>query len=255
MISTAEEWFHVTFTKGLNPNLECIRLNLDPVQAVHRPLLVYVVLYLVTCTFNILLLQKVWGFTHAGTMAPGVLWGGALQMFENGLQSFKAAFIMPVEDITTKPTRGKLISYWYRSTSEKKTPLVFIHGIGAGVICYAEFIHQLSHLDRPIFLVELPYVAMRMVDNVPSAAETVKEVSEMLQRYGYDNAIFVSHSLGTGIASWVMNMAPEIVGGMVMIDPICFLLHYHNVAFNFVHRIPKTIFEVTTLHTINNTIS
>lgn len=39
-------------------------------------------------------------------------------------------------------------------------------------------------------------------------------------------------------------MAPETVAGVVMIDPICFLLHYHNVAFNFVHRVPKTILEV-----------
>jgi pimeloyl-ACP methyl ester carboxylesterase len=246
MLSTAEDWFHITFTKGVNPNLECIRLNLDPVQAIHRPLLLYVALYLVTCAFNILFLRKIWGFQHVGAMAPGVLWGGALEMFENSLQSFKAAFVLPPkEDITTKKTsKTKLISYWYRSTTEQKTPLVFIHGIGAGMMCYAEFIHRLSHSDRPIFLVELPYVAMRMVDNVPSAAETVSEISEMLHRFGHDKAIFVSHSLGTGVASWVMNMAPEIVSGIVMIDPICFLLHYHNVAFNFVHRIPKTVFEV-----------
>lgn len=253
MLSTAEDWFHVTFTKGLNPKLECIRLNLDPVQAVHRPLLMYLMLYLVTSVFNVIFLQTIWGFTHAGVMASGVVWGGALEMFENTLQSLKAAIVVPhqkaeTSSTTATPSRDKLISYWYRSAStEKKSPLVFIHGIGAGVMCYAEFIHQLSHSDRPIFLVELPYVAMRMVDKVPSAEETVLEISEMLHRFGYDNAIFVSHSLGTGVASWVMNMAPEIVAGMIMIDPICFLLHYHNVAFNFVHRIPKTLFEVTLL--------
>ena len=102
--------------------------------------------------------------------------------------------------------------------------------------------------DRPIFLVELPYVAMRMVDTVPTATETTKEVRQMLHQYGYDKAVYVSHSLGTAVTSWIIKLAPDTVAGTVMIDPICFLLHYHHVAFNFVHRLPRQLIEVSDDH-------
>lgn len=258
MLASAEDWFQVTFSVGLNSELECIRLNLDPVQAHHRPLLVYVALYLVTSVFNAVFLQLYWGYTYSAdlmhTTTPGVVWGGVLGFIHEAVYFFKtflyvntSTVLPPKNDETVKL---KNIAYFYRespSTQEKKTPLVFLHGIGIGVICYAEFVHQLSKLDRPVFLVELPYVAMHMVDYVPTASETVEEIQVMLNCFGYEKAVFVSHSLGTGVSSWIMNIAPELIGGLVMIDPICFLLHYHNVAFNFVHRIPKTIPEVSPL--------
>lgn len=251
MLSSAEEWFSIQFPSGLNSNLQCIRLNLDPVQAYHRPLLLYVGLYVITFLFNQLILQWIWGFHHGGTTPAGIVWGGALCNIHDGFEYIKSNLVFS-PDHQQQPQkkssfRPKKISYYYRNTEQQKEkiPLVFLHGIGAGLVCYAEFIHQLTKLDQPIFLVELPYVAMHMVDEVPTAKETVSDIKNMLKRFGYDKAIYVSHSLGTGVSSWVMNMAPETVAGLVMIDPICFLLHYHNVAFNFVHRIPKTPFEVS----------
>lgn len=43
MIDTIEEVKKVKFTAGYNPNVECIRLSLDPVIASHRPLIYYTV--------------------------------------------------------------------------------------------------------------------------------------------------------------------------------------------------------------------
>ncbi|CEP10089.1 hypothetical protein [Parasitella parasitica] len=250
MLATTEEWFHVKFAEGLNANLQCIRLNLDPLEAVHRPLLVYAVLYMITAIFNTVFLEWSWGFTHSEASVHGIEWGGPLTSVHNVASRIKKAIICITNDSSAKQHKRQLrlkhLSYWYRAPTKEsttRTPLVFIHGIGAGVICYTEFVHQLAYFDRPIFLVELPYVAMHMVDHVPTAAETVLEINEMLQTYGYEKAVYVSHSLGTGVSSWILNMAPNTVAGVVMIDPICFLLHYHNVAFNFVHRIPKTLFE------------
>ena len=214
MLTSAEEWFHVEFPKGLNPELECIRLNLDPLEAVHRPLIVYVGLYIMTMIFNTVFLQWCWGFRHSGATAPGIEWGGPLSFVHDIFNRFKKATIKITSSTSThdinkqhkQQPRLKHLSYWYRAPSEgstTRTPLVFIHGIGAGVICYTEFVHQLAYFDRPIFLVELPYVAMHMVDHVPTAAETVLEINEMLQTFGYDKAVYVSHSLGTGVSSWV----------------------------------------------------
>ena len=214
MLTSAEEWFHVEFPKGLNPELECIRLNLDPLEAVHRPLIVYIGLYIITTTFNIVFLQWIWEFSHSGATAPGIEWGGPLSFVHDIVNRFKKALIKITSNTSAqdankqykKQPRLKHLSYWYRAPSKNsttRTPLVFVHGIGAGVICYTEFVHQLAHFDRPIFLIELPYVAMHMVDHVPTAAETVLEITEMLQTFGYDKAVYVSHSLGTGVSSWV----------------------------------------------------
>lgn len=247
MLNSAEDWFKVKFPKGQNKDLQCIRLNLDPVHACHRPLIVYIGLYVLTMLFNIIYLQWFLDFTAYDTTLFGVVWGGLLGHLHYAVQYIKSSMFTSEEAPDKKQLLPRAISYFYRgSSSRNQTPLVFLHGIGAGVVCYAEVIHQLVSLDRPIFLVELPYVSMRMVDYVPSATETVDEIQAMLTSFGYDKAVYISHSMGTGASSWIMNKAPQTVAGLVMIDPICFLLHYHNVAFNFVHRIPKTLIEVNT---------
>ncbi|KAI8977022.1 hypothetical protein BDF20DRAFT_539528 [Mycotypha africana] len=261
MITSAESYFNIKFTEGYNNELQCIRLNLDPVHAVHRPFIAYLGLYLITKIYDVVYLQMVAKFAPSAcaieaVTAPDVLWGGPFQRINTVVDSVLSA-IFPVNNSSAAKSSKKalpssspsrVLSFWYRKalTAENNglTPIVFIHGIGAGVICYTEFIHQISKLDRPVFLVEIPYVSMHMVDNVPSAAETVQEISSMLKSYSYDKAVYVGHSVGTAVCSWIMKLAPKTVGGMVLIDPICFLLHYHNVAFNFVYRIPKTLIEV-----------
>lgn len=41
MVDTIEATKNVKFTEGFNPNVDCIRLSLDPVIASHRPLIYY----------------------------------------------------------------------------------------------------------------------------------------------------------------------------------------------------------------------
>lgn len=72
----------------------------------------------------------------------------------------------------------------------------------------------------------------------------VCEIEAMLAHHGFGQAVFVAHSLGTAVASWVARSAPHRVGAMVLVDPICFLLNHHHVAFNILHRTPKRLSEV-----------
>ncbi|KAI8342795.1 Alpha/Beta hydrolase protein [Chlamydoabsidia padenii] len=261
MIKTAEDEFQIEFTPGFNPDLQCIRLNLDPVLAVHRPLLLYLGLYLSTATFNMLALQWCWRFQVYGD--HGAVWGGALYNLHRvfvwcntylfGRHSMKSTKSIPSTPTTDRHDMKRIV-YWHRSVEDTrgettaKTPLVFIHGIGAGLMCYVEFIYRLVGLDRPLFLVELPFVAMRMVDDVPDALTIVEDIKGMLQDHGYEHAIFVSHSLGTAVTSWMLTNAPLVVAGTVLIDPICFLLHYPQVCFNFIHRVPSRIIEFVMLY-------
>ncbi|KAI8070324.1 Alpha/Beta hydrolase protein [Gongronella butleri] len=204
MIDTLERHYDVSFPPGDNKALHCIRLNLDPVLSVHRPLAVYVSIYVATTLFNTVFMKWVWQFKPYG--APSLLWGG------------------PVLQL-------------HRSNS--KTPIVFIHGIGAGLMCYLELIWHMTRMDRPFFCIELPFVSMHMVDDVPDADTMVDAIHDMLHHHGFHQAVFVGHSLGTAVASWIMSRKPDIIAGSVLIDPICFLLHYPHVAFNFIYRAPK----------------
>ncbi|KAG2210627.1 hypothetical protein INT45_010628, partial [Circinella minor] len=60
----------------------------------------------------------------------------------------------------------------------------------------------------------------------------------MLDTHGFDKAIIVGHSLGTVVAGWMATYAMNRITGLVLIDPVCFLLNYHDTAFNVLHRIP-----------------
>ena len=54
--------------------------------------------------------------------------------------------------------------------------------------------------DREIFIVELPYVSMRIVEDVPTMLETTSELCDMLAVHGHASAVFLGHSLGTAVA-------------------------------------------------------
>src|SRR4051812_42014501 len=85
---------------------------------------------------------------------------------------------------STKPLPAPRVSYWYykgnmdldNSPKKSQQPIVFVHGIGAGLIGYCNFIRKLQKLNHPLFLVDLPYVTMQLVEDVPTMNETVHEI-------------------------------------------------------------------------------
>ncbi|CAG8627302.1 6269_t:CDS:2 [Funneliformis mosseae] len=235
-IAIIENSKKINFTEGYNPDIQCVRLTLDPIKAIPRPF----VFYVVCITSN--LLYRLAGFEHYG-LKYSVL---------NGYWSSTLEFDIQEETIKSSQSR---ISYWYynpnshnesaplKKNHQKQQPIVFIHGVGGGLFCYFNFLRKLYNLNRPLFLVELPHVSMRLIEDVPTMEETVREIEEMLMSHGYPKATFVAHSLGTAVCSWMIKEARKRVGGCVLIDPICFLLHYSHVAYNFVYREPKAANE------------
>lgn len=183
---------------------------------------------------------KLFGFEHYG-LNESIL---------NGYWSSTLEFDIQEETSKLPPSR---ISYWYynpgdtaiqKKNYQKQQPIVFIHGVGGSFWFYANFVRKLYKLNRPLFLVELPYVSMRMVEDVPTMEETVREIEEMLMSKGFSKATFVAHSLGTAVCAWIIKEARKRVSGCVLTDPICFLLHYPDIAYNFVYREPLAANEV-----------
>ncbi|KAI8346697.1 Alpha/Beta hydrolase protein [Mortierella sp. GBAus27b] len=215
MLDTMEKTKGIKFSKTHNPNIECIRLAFDPVVASHRPLIYYTVILLYFLGFS----------RFEGTVDQSA---------------------MPYNyDSSTD------LSYWCRvpTQPDNKVPLVFIHGIGVGLVQYAHWIIALSTISRPIILVEIPYVANNpyKVDCM-SPDDTYLALERILKRHGYSKATFMGHSLGTMICAAICRAnsatSPKsIVHGMIIADPICFLTH-HSIARNFAYRPPSTANEL-----------
>ncbi|KAI8384936.1 Alpha/Beta hydrolase protein [Radiomyces spectabilis] len=221
MINRFESMYDVVFAPGYNDDISTFRINLDPINAHHRPLVFYVLVIGLSWVFGLVL--QCWGFKSYGPETRSTIWN-----------------LIELQQPYTSHKRTERISYWFRDGNRDLKPIIFIHGIGAGLMCYGRFLRMLMSLDAPIFCIELSFVAMRCVEDVPTMQETIRDFEKMLQHHGFENAIFVSHSLGTAVTAWTLKYLRERVAGVVFIDPICFMLHYKDLCVNFVYRIPTT---------------
>ncbi|KAJ3227510.1 40S ribosomal protein S6 [Clydaea vesicula] len=219
-ISTIEKEKDVKFAKGYNNEISTVRLTFCPVEAFSKPFFMYALIYLMECV-GYLFFRLYLNFRHK-------------------------IIINETESIKDNNTPYKHFSYYYKKSKNgnNKTPLVFFHGIGGGLFCYAKLIYKLCKIDedRAVFLVELPHVSMRLIggDMVPDMVSTVKEVETMLKMYNFSTANFVGHSLGS--VYW-MTKYSKMVSSVTFIDPVCFKLYDSDVCFNFVYRKPKTATE------------
>jgi hypothetical protein len=51
-------------------------------------------------------------------------------------------------------------------------------------------------------------------------------------------AMFVAHSMGTAFLAAVLRARPGLASGVLMVDPVCFLLYRRDVLYNFLYRKP-----------------
>jgi pimeloyl-ACP methyl ester carboxylesterase len=122
------------------------------------------------------------------------------------------------------------------------TPLVFVHGIGVGLIAYIPFIDALLHTGRPLLLPEIPYVsAFRPLQSphaVLSPAAVASTMTAMLASHGYTFAVWIGHSYGTSWLSYMIKFAFQSVSAVLFLDPICFCLHQPRLTKAFVYLPP-----------------
>lgn len=162
MISNAEHRYGMRFPLGHNPKIRCIRPSLDPVESIHRPFLFYAFNYGLTWLFNIVFLRWWLHFEYHTTSAPDAAWGGIFAT----LHRWERALWPCSNGIDTTSSTYQHLNFWYRKQGRKATPVVFVHGIGMGLLFYVDLIYRVTKLDRPVFLVEIPYVSMRLVEHV-----------------------------------------------------------------------------------------
>jgi len=145
--------------------------------------------------------------------------------------------------------------------SKKTTPVVFIHGIGVGLICYIALVDSLMESGRPLFLPELPYVSAfrpwQSSRNVLSPAVVASTMTAMLAYHGFSKGTFIGHSYGTSWLSYVCKYAHSTVAALLFLDPICFCLYLPHLTKSFVYHRPdpgSVAFIVRTDMMVNWTI-
>jgi len=159
---------------------------------------------------------------------------------------FELAFSLTLRDLDTEDIYHldqdtTKVSYWYKPGQRSLRPIVFVHGIGCAFTPYIRFIFKLSLSKAPIFLIELPHVSMKMASRAPSIPDTVREIQMALSERGFKQAVWVGHSLGSTIVAGACRYISKSVSSVVLLDPVCFLLHHPDVVFNFVHRKPNCV--------------
>ena len=123
-----------------------------------------------------------------------------------------------------------------------------IHGVGS-VLGLIWFVLDLASCaqNRPIFILDLKNVSMRLPrpTSFPSPLETTLQINEILDRHlpPSSKVIFFGHSLGSALTVWILKFSPERIAGLVLVDPISFLLQHSDVAYNFIYRTSQTAAE------------
>lgn len=160
---------------------------------------------------------------------------------------------------------GKTITYWHRPhTSKERLPVLFIHGIGIGLYPYINFLAEINaqHGKEPsdgqvgIIALELMHISSRITSEAISKEDMCEEVRRILDTHGWERFVLASHSYvdpsiffilsfltisryGSVIATHLLH-TPDIaqrIGPILFIDPVSFLLHLPDVAYNFVRSV------------------
>ncbi|KAF8967276.1 hypothetical protein BDZ97DRAFT_1916888 [Flammula alnicola] len=216
--------------------LRSMRITLDPVLMLHRPLIWYMIVALVDAYTSVVLAYL--GFKHYTPREP----------------EWRRTFPpRPVLYFLSRPAPpGVVTPYWYRQhTSASKLPVVFLHGIGIGLYPYISFLRSIIYggdSDVGILLPEMMSICMHMTPrSVPPRGlmlaslnlilESLQEEEEAVlrkerqlnpvedadaeirrpllsgqretlgsesRRTGWDRVLLSAHSYGTFVAGWIV---------------------------------------------------
>jgi pimeloyl-ACP methyl ester carboxylesterase len=99
------------------------------------------------------------------------------------------------------------IPYWYRPhRSHTKLPVLFIHGIGIGLLPYIPFLRELAVQDPDvgIFAIEIMPISMH-ITAPPLASDTMcAAITRILNAHGLHRVVVAGHSYGTVVAAHLL---------------------------------------------------
>lgn len=169
----------------------------------------------------------------------------------NSLLRFFTVFpFRPLTILTPYRSPARHLTYWHRRhTSKKRLPILFIHGIGIGLYPYTSFLRELNRelgtgwtndTEVGIIALEIMPISSRITNPSLEKEVIIGEIMEIMRYHGWNKFVLVSHSYGSIIAAHLLksDLFTPLIGPTVFIDPVSFLLHLPDVAYNFIARRP-----------------
>lgn len=157
--------------------------------------------------------------------------------------------LRPFGLLSKQKSPAKTLTYWHRPhTSKIRLPILFIHGIGIGLYPYINFLSQINRSDKKhdkdggigIIAIEIMPVSFRITGAALERDQMCGEILQILRHHGWHECILASHSYGSVISSHLLQYSEtsELIGPVLLIDPVSILLHLPDVAYNFTARKP-----------------
>ncbi|KAH8884368.1 hypothetical protein GQ53DRAFT_880118 [Thozetella sp. PMI_491] len=228
-ITEAENRVGVKIPEGRG-DIEAMRLCYDPVIIQHRTLLHYLSIGLMDTMMNIYFLATGWSF-----YAPK-------------RSTFFTTFPLRLMHLLSpKSSAAPGLSYWCRPHRAKdKRPVVFIHGLGIGLIPYVFWLRTIPK-DVGILAVEMLPLSTRITTSLAPTPELANMISTCLDQQRaaqpgeWDEVVLIGNSYGTLLFSSLLSHAQfaSHVAATILIDPVSLLLHLPDVAYNFTRRQPR----------------
>ncbi|KAF4443511.1 ribose-phosphate pyrophosphokinase [Fusarium acutatum] len=209
---------------------KCLRMTLDRVEMLHRSLTWYLCIFVVD------------------TIASAYLLCHSFSFHRISISKFFTTFpLRPLSLVTRYKSPAKRLTYWHRPhTSKTRLPILFIHGIGVGLYPYIKFLAEINAADSAdgdvgIIAVEIISVSSRITGSAMLKQEMCEEIHRILSSHGWEDCVLVSHSYGSVVAAQLLRdpKTSISIGPVIFIDPVSFLLHLPDVAYNFICRRPS----------------
>ncbi|KAI9697030.1 MAG: hypothetical protein M1836_004991 [Candelina mexicana] len=210
---------------------KCLRLTLDEVKPRHRPLVWYLTVFAVD------------NYTHVSMLYH------RFEYHRTRITPYPTIFpFRPQTLLTRHRSPVRTLSYWHRPhKSTTKLPILFLHGIGIGLMPYVPFLGAVNGGPRSddgevgIIAVEVLPVSFRMTHGLLGKAEMCHQLQVILLRHGFEKFVLVSHSYGSVITTHLLKSLEmrHLIASVVMVDPVSILLHLPDVAYNFTYRRPR----------------
>ena len=126
---------------------------------------------------------------------------------------------------------------------------MFIHGVGIGIHTYIKLMGEFNETadaectDGTIGFIalEIMPISFRLTHRFQGRQEMCAEILAILKHHRWDRFVLLSQSYGTIISTHMLH-DPEIaprIGPIIHLDPVTWLLHLPEVAYNFTRRIPR----------------
>lgn len=195
-------------------------MSLEPVRAVYRPLLVYLIVSSIKIGAGVIL--RLFGFHRMVAQAGLVAW--------------------------YRPASASASASGQESEKRTLLPLLFFHGIAPGG--FSLYLPLLlfgfaTEKDRPVFLFENRSISCAIDFEPLTEEQTVDGVVEILNRCGMQHAdlTLMGHSFGSCSITWLVAAAlsssnrhfTNSIKQIVLIDPVAILLSEPDVMVNFLY--------------------